>query len=129
MQGKGGKERLVPVGQPALKAIDYYLAHYREDSDPQDRNPPLFVTRTGHRIDRGLVWKHIKRYAEQAGIVRSISPHTLRHSFATHLLDHGADLRIIQELLGHANISSTDRYTHVSCGQIQEAFEKFHPRN
>lgn len=126
VMGKGKKERLVPLGKKALAAIDQYLA-FREkwNSDHQQR---LFVTRTGKPIDRILVWTMIKRYAKKAGIIKNISPHTMRHSFATHLLDNGADLRVIQEMLGHSSISSTDRYTHVSCTHLQEAFQATHPR-
>lgn len=126
--GKGGKERLVPIGKEALAAIDRYLVLYR-DRFASDRNAILFLTRNGKPIDRIAVWKMIKKYAKQAGIQKSISPHTLRHSFATHLLDGGADLRVIQEMLGHATIASTDRYTHVSTAHLQQAFETFHPRN
>ncbi|MCB1135379.1 MAG: tyrosine-type recombinase/integrase, partial [Chlamydiia bacterium] len=126
VMGKGSKERIVPLGRKALEAIDFYLLHYRErwDSKKQRR---LFLTRTGKDLDRISVWKMVKRYAREAGIQKSISPHTLRHSFATHLLDNGADLRVIQEMLGHATITSTDRYTHVSQTQVQEAFHRFHP--
>lgn len=126
VKGKGQKERLVPIGKKALAAVDHYLVCYRDHYDSQYQ-PALFVTRTGRPIDRITVWAMIKDYAKSAGIIKNISPHTLRHSFATHLLDHGADLRIIQEMLGHANISSTDRYTHVSRSHLQEAFQKYHP--
>ena len=127
VMGKGSKERVVPIGQAAVAAIDHYLLHYRASSDSHSQ-PALFISKSGKRIDRISVWKMIKRYAGQAGIVKNISPHTLRHSFATHLLDNGADLRIIQEMLGHASISSTDRYTHISRSHLQEAFQAFHPR-
>lgn len=122
VMGKGRKERVVPLGRKALCAIDAYLA-YREDE-----YPALFITKSGKPIDRIFVWKMIKGYAKQAGITKNISPHTLRHSFATHLLDNGADLRVIQEMLGHASISSTDRYTHVSRSHLQNAFQAAHPR-
>jgi integrase/recombinase XerD len=128
VMGKGRKERLVPIGQRALEAVDHYLMHYRCLSE-SEKQEALFVSKNGKPIDRILVWRMIKRYAKGAGIVKSISPHTLRHSFATHLLDNGADLRVIQEMLGHASISSTDRYTHVSRTRLQEAFKEFHPRN
>jgi integrase/recombinase XerD len=126
--GKGGKERVVPIGQKALAAIDQYLSHTRDQTD-SEHEKALFVTQRGKRIDRIEVWKMIKEYGKQAGIVKNISPHTLRHSFATHLLDNGADLRVIQEMLGHASISSTDRYTHVSRQRLQEMFHAFHPRS
>jgi len=122
VKGKGGKERVVPIAQVAVNAVDHYLT-FRKDS-----HEALFLTSKGKRIDRIAVWREIKQYAKKAGIQKNISPHTLRHSFATHLLEHGADLRIIQEMLGHANIATTDRYTHVSQKHLKEAFEAFHPR-
>jgi integrase/recombinase XerD len=125
--GKGSKERVIPVGKMAVKAVDVYLNQYRWQWDSEKRHA-LFVTLKGQPIDRIAIWRSIKEYARLAGITKNISPHTLRHSFATHLLDNGADLRIIQELLGHANISSTDRYTQVSRSHIQEAFQQCHPR-
>lgn len=121
--GKGGKERVVPIGKKALSAIDYYLC--LREQFLLDR---LFLTNKGMPMNRITVWRMVKYYAKKAGIDKSISPHTLRHSFATHLLEMGADLRIIQEMLGHTNIASTDRYTHVSAAHLQESFAKFHPR-
>lgn len=123
VKGKGSKERLVPIGSKALEAIDRYLAYPRGESDPER----LFLTRTAKPLDRITVWKLVKEYAKQAGIIKNISPHTLRHSFATHLLDHGADLRVIQDMLGHADIKSTDRYTHISRARLSEAFTRCHP--
>jgi integrase/recombinase XerD len=125
--GKGCKERLVPIGREALRAVDHYLLHYRDRVD-SDRQQRLFVTNRGRPLDRVSVWRMIKGYAKKAGIAKNISPHTLRHSFATHLLDNGADLRVIQEMLGHAHIGSTDRYTHISNSRLQDAFRAFHPR-
>lgn len=125
--GKGRKERLVPVGRQAVKAIDHYLMFYRCEYE-SEKMQRLFLSKNGKPIDRITVWKMIKEYARKAGISKNISPHTLRHSFATHLLDNGADLRVIQEMMGHANISSTDRYMHVSKSHIQKAFDSFHPR-
>lgn len=125
--GKGRKERLVPIGKQALEAVDYYLAHFRHQWD-SEKQQALFLTKNGKKIDRITVWRMIKRYAKRASITKNISPHTMRHSFATHLLDNGADLRVIQEMLGHANISSTDRYTHISRSHLQEAFQKSHLR-
>ena len=127
VKGKGGKERIVPIAKTAVDAIDHYLVHYRQHA-ADEKTVPLFVSEQGKRIDRTLVWKRIKIYAKQAGINKKISPHTLRHSFATHLLENGADLRVIQEMLGHSNISTTDRYTHISQRHLAEAFEAFHPR-
>ena len=127
VMGKGKKERIVPIGKKAIEAIDHYLHHYRSESDSETVQE-LFVTSRGKPLDRVAVWKMIKTYAKKAGIAKNISPHTLRHSFATHLLDNGADLRVIQELLGHASISSTDRYTHISKSHLQQSFDAFHPR-
>lgn len=127
VMGKGSKERIVPIGEEALKAVDHYLLEFRDHFDSEHQKA-LFVTKNGRRIDRIYVWRMIKQYAKECGIMKNISPHTLRHSFATHLLDNGADLRVIQEMLGHASISSTDRYTHISRSRLQESFNRFHPR-
>lgn len=123
--GKGGKERVVPIGEEAIEAIDLYLARHRND---RGKNVPLFVTKKGKRIHRTDVWNRVKLYAKRAGIQKEISPHTLRHSFATHLLEHGADLRVIQDMLGHADIGTTDRYTHLSKRRLFDAFDQFHNR-
>jgi integrase/recombinase XerD len=127
VSGKGGKERIVPIAKMAVDAIDHYLVHHRPHVD-HEKGEPLFVSEKGKRIDRTLVWKRIKFYAALARIGKEISPHTLRHSFATHLLENGADLRVIQEMLGHSSISTTDRYTHISQRHLTEAFKAFHPR-
>ena len=121
--GKGSRERMVPIGKPALAAIDAYLMHDRGDD-----NPAVFLSARGKRIDRQAIWRRIKHYAKHAGITKTISPHSLRHSFATHLLENGADLRIIQEMLGHASIATTDRYTHISNQGLKLSFDNFHPR-
>jgi integrase/recombinase XerD len=126
VRGKGNKERVVPVGKKAIEAVDYYLIHFRGEC--VDENGPLFVSNTGKRIDRMTVWKQVKLYAKKAGITKEISPHTLRHSFATHLLERGADLRLIQDMLGHEDIATTDRYTHVTGERLKAAFNAFHPR-
>lgn len=122
VRGKGGKERIVPLGKKASLAIDAYLS-YREDG----REGYLFANKKGKALSRVTIWRMVKKYVQLAGITKTIFPHTFRHSFATHLLDNGADLRVIQELLGHASVASTDRYTHVSISHLQEAFTKFHP--
>ena len=127
VHGKGGKERLVPIGRQALLAVDAYLNQVRQKCD-STTELHLFVTQRGKPMDRVSVWKMVRGYAQKTGIEKRISPHTFRHTYATHLLDAGADLRVIQELLGHAHISSTDRYTHVSSSQIREVFRTFHPR-
>lgn len=119
--GKGRKERLVPINQSVVLAIDHYLSAYREDQEQA-----LFLDK-GNRVTRQIVWSLTKLYAKKAGILKNIHPHTLRHSFATHLLDNGADIRVIQEMMGHANIASTDKYMHLSCNQIHAAFNQFHP--
>lgn len=126
VRGKGSKERLVPLGKKASDAIDEYIGKFRPETE-EDKSP-LFLSSRGKKMDRQAIWSMIKQYAKQAGITKNISPHTLRHSFATHLLDNGADLRIIQDMLGHASISSTDRYTHVSKAHLRAAFESCHPR-
>jgi integrase/recombinase XerD len=127
VKGKGGKERIVPIALASLNKVDAYLSLYREEALSKDKDA-LFVTSKGGRIDRVGVWSRVKYYAKQTGIKKNISPHTLRHSFATHLLENGADLRVIQEMLGHTHIATTDRYTQISQKHLNEAFEAFHPR-
>lgn len=125
--GKGGKERWVPVGKPALAALASYRADIRK-SLPTD---PLFVAHAGagkHSIGRGLVWRAIREHAKTAGLPELPSPHWLRHSFATHLLSGGADVRAIQELLGHARVSTTQIYTHVDTNRLRIAYRAAHPR-
>ena len=126
VKGKGKKERMIPVGKKAIEAVDYFLLHFRGEA--REEGAPLFTSSRGKRIDRVTIWMRIKEYAKGAGIAKSISPHTLRHSFATHLLDNGADLRLIQDMLGHEDIGTTDRYTHVTGGRLKSAFGEFHPR-
>jgi integrase/recombinase XerD len=123
VRGKGNKERVIPIASAAVAAVDFYLTQVRTEGDG-----PLFLSSRGKRMDRVAVWERVKFYGKKAGISKEISPHTLRHSFATHLLENGADLRVIQEMLGHSNIATTDRYTHVSRKHLHEAFEKFHPK-
>jgi integrase/recombinase XerD len=126
VKGKGKKERVIPVGQKASLAIDHYLLHFR--GKVEEDHAPLFISLRGKKIDRITVWNRVKVYAKSAGIMKSISPHTLRHSFATHLLENGADLRLIQDMLGHEDIGTTDRYTHVTGNRLKAAFQAFHPR-
>lgn len=126
VKGKGKKERIIPVGKKAIEAVDHYLLHFR--GNVQEEEAPLFVSSRGKRVDRVTVWNRVKSYAKSAGILKSISPHTLRHSFATHLLENGADLRLIQDMLGHEDIGTTDRYTHVTGNRLKTAFQNFHPR-
>ena len=126
--GKGNKERVVPVGRKAVAALNRYL----EASRPKlvtPRSPAnVFLTRRGTPFAAVTLWLRIKNRIRRAGAVRNITPHMLRHSFATHLLEHGADLRVIQELLGHANISTTEVYTHVTGNRLRDVHRKFHPR-
>lgn len=126
VRGKGGKERIVPIGKSAINAVDAYLNYC--DEEKREVGKALFLGKGGRPLSRLSIWKLVKEYALKAGIEKNIFPHTFRHSFATHLLDNGADLRVIQELLGHASIDSTSRYTHVSCRLLHEAFDSFHPR-
>ncbi len=126
VKGKGGKERLVPVSKKAVDVVDHYLISFR--GCEKNKEGPLFIGPRGGRIARGFVFRQIKRYTSKCGILKRVSPHTLRHTFATHLLEGEADLRVIQELLGHASIATTDRYTHLTDCRLRQAFEQFHPR-
>ncbi len=127
--GKGGKERLVPIGSKAVEALRSYLAR-RGELMEQGKNPPpyLFLNYRGGRLTPRSVGRMIKKYRLHVGIMKETSPHTFRHSFATHLLDAGADLRGIQELLGHASLSTTQKYTHVSSAKLMEVYDRTHPR-
>ena len=126
--GKGNKERVVPVGAKAVEALQRYL----DSGRPQlvrPRSPAnVFLTRRGSAFAPVTLWLRVKACARRAGIARNVTPHMLRHSFATHLLEHGADLRVIQEMLGHARISTTEIYTHVAGRRLREVHEEFHPR-
>ena len=126
--GKGRKSRLVPVGEPAQAAIDDYRRHIRPQLLRQGPVSQLFVSKNGRRLDRTRIWHIVRQAAKLAGISRPVHPHMLRHSFASHLLAHGADLRIIQEMLGHADISTTQVYTHVDPSRLVQAHRAFHPR-
>ena len=125
--GKGSKERIVPFGDAARDAIVRYLEAGRRDLD-RFGDPHLFLSRRGRPMTRQSFWMKIVRYARSAGIRGSISPHVLRHSFATHLLENGADLRSVQLMLGHSDISTTQIYTHVSRARLQKIYEQYHPR-
>jgi integrase/recombinase XerD len=126
--GKGGKERLVPVGQEALRWVERYLEHARPILVTTGATAALFPSRRGRAMTRQTFWHAIKRHALQAGITRDISPHTLRHAFATHLLNHGADLRAVQMMLGHADLSTTQIYTHIAQTRLKELHRAHHPR-
>ncbi len=126
--GKGSKDRLVPVGEVALDWVRRYVRQSRPSLLEGKQSDALFVTSRAHAMTRQAFWHLIKRYAVQAGIRSGISPHTLRHAFATHLLNHGADLRVVQLLLGHADISTTQIYTHVARERLKQLHAKHHPR-
>jgi len=127
--GKGNKERIVPLGRQATTVLERYLGHQRPALvDGKPNEPAVFVNRYGRRLTRQRVFQLLRRYARAGLIGKTIGPHTLRHSFATHLLERGADLRTVQELLGHANISTTQRYTHVDRARLKAVHEQFHPR-
>jgi len=126
--GKGSKERVVPIGRAAVEALGAYLTQARPGLVRKRSNAALFVNQRGQRLTRQGCWKLLKRYAERANLTRRISPHTLRHSFATHLLDHGADIRVVQELLGHASVSTTQVYTLTSQEKLRKVYDSAHPR-
>ena len=126
--GKGNKERVVPVGQPAVQALNRYLETGRPKLTTPKTPGNVFLTRRGTAFAAVTLWLRIKHRVRRAGVERNITPHMLRHSFATHLLEHGADLRVIQELLGHASIGTTQIYTHVTGNRLREIHRKFHPR-
>lgn len=127
VMGKGSKERVVPLGRAAAEAIARYLVETRPklESLPSDR---LFLSRTGKPLERIALWMMVEKYGRKSGLLKSISPHTLRHCFASHLVGGGADLRVVQELLGHSDINTTQIYTHVDSGRLKAVHGKFHPR-
>ncbi len=127
--GKGGKERIVPIGRAAKRAIEEYLDQERPELVRNRPDSPwLFVNRFGGRLSRVSLWAIVKKYAVRAGLPPNVSPHTLRHSFATHMLSRGADIRLVQELLGHAKITTTQIYTHVDPRRLREIHARHHPR-
>jgi integrase/recombinase XerD len=130
LRGKGSKERLVPIGSYALAAVDAYLTRSRPELVAAGRGPAgaLFLNARGGRLSRQSAWTVLVRAAERAGVTRDVSPHTLRHSFATHLLEGGADVRVVQELLGHASVTTTQIYTLVTVDNLREVFAAAHPR-
>ena len=126
--GKGRKERIIPIGKSARQAIVRYTEEVRGQLLKRRLSSDLFLSRLGRRMSRQSIWKIIKSYAEKARIQKTIKPHTLRHTFATHLLQHGADLRSVQEMLGHSDISTTQIYTHVDRDRLRTVHKEFHPR-
>jgi integrase/recombinase XerD len=128
VKGKGSKVRAVPFGKWAREGMRQYLNDVRPRLLKRVSSPFLFVTRSGKPMSRQAFWKLIRRYALAAGIEKRVTPHTLRHSFATHLLEGGADLRSVQSMLGHADISTTQIYTHVNGARLKEVHRRFHPR-
>ena len=127
-QGKGGKDRVVPLGSDAQTAVRRYLATSRPHLQKGRSSPVLFLNRLGRPLTRQGFWKLLRAHAVAAGIDRRVTPHTLRHSFATHLLERGADLRAVQMMLGHADISTTQIYTHVSRAHLKAVYNRYHPR-
>jgi integrase/recombinase XerD len=129
LRGKGGKQRLVPVGRPAVQALDAYLVRGRPELAHRGRGTPaIFVNARGGRLSRQSAWQVLQDAAERAGITSGVSPHMLRHSFATHLLEGGADVRVVQELLGHASVTTTQIYTLVTVHALREVWAGAHPR-
>lgn len=128
VRGKGGKERLVPLGEQAVERLQAYLTGPRQALMRGRRSPQVFVTGHGRALTRQGFWKLLRGYARQAGVTTALSPHTLRHSFATHLLERGADLRSVQQMLGHSDISTTQLYTHVLEERLRSAYQRYHPR-
>jgi tyrosine recombinase XerC len=128
VRGKGSKERIVPMGEPAQRALDAYLASARPALATAEREQALFLSRRGRRLSPSDVRRRLQRWVREAAIAGRVSPHTLRHSFATHLLEGGADLRSIQELLGHASVSTTQVYTRVAPSRLRDQYQRSHPR-
>lgn len=126
--GKGARERIIPLGSVAARYVAEYLTRARAKLTRGENASALFVNQQGHRLTRQGFWKIIKKYARQGRIAKVITPHTLRHSFATHLLENGADLRSVQELLGHADIATTQIYTHLTRTRLREIYDRTHPR-
>ncbi|GLB46896.1 tyrosine recombinase XerD [Philodulcilactobacillus myokoensis] len=126
--GKGDKERIIPIGNVAIKWLNRYLLHSRPQLLLKKQSQYVFLNAHGHHLSRQSIWQKIKKYVKQVGIKKDVTPHTLRHSFATHILEHGADLRVVQELLGHSDISTTQIYTHVSHKHLNQVYQKYHPK-
>jgi len=128
LQGKGGKERIVPVGRFAQQSLEQYLVRLRPSLLKEGRNEYLFLNARGTRLSRQSAWSIVDAAAKRAGLVEHVTPHSLRHSFATHLLDGGADIRVVQELLGHSSVTTTQIYTLVTIDRLRESYAQAHPR-
>lgn len=126
--GKGNKERIIPLGSTSIKVLEHYMKYTRPKMLKREVTDSLFLNFHGRRMTRQGFWKIIRQLKDEVGIEKKLTPHTLRHSFATHLLENGADLRAVQEMLGHADISTTQLYTHISKKQIRDVYKKTHPR-
>jgi integrase/recombinase XerD len=126
--GKGNKQRVVPLGSKAIAALKSYLGEHRGVLLADSKADHVFISRGGKPLSRIVLWMIVKKYARRAALPKKVSPHTLRHSFATHLLSGGADLRTVQELLGHASINTTQIYTHVDRNRLKSIHKQFHPR-
>jgi len=127
IKGKGNRERIAFLNEVALERINEYLPE-RAKNKKSSRSTFLFLNKSGNKLSRQFIWKIVKKYVSLAGLDKNVKPHTLRHSFATHLLESGLDLRIVQELLGHKNLSTTEIYTHIDRKQIKKIYKKYHPR-
>jgi integrase/recombinase XerD len=128
VMGKGGKERIVPVGRCAYKCLQEYVESARDGALKQKQNDVVFLNKYGNGFTRQGFWKMVKKYAGKAGLQKKVHPHTFRHSFATHLIEGGADIRSVQIMLGHADISTTQIYTHVTRERLKDIHRKYHPR-
>jgi integrase/recombinase XerD len=126
--GKGRKERIIPMGSAAMAALREYLDVLRPQLVGPHSGDAVLLSRTGRPLDRSAVWRAVRKYAQHAGLKKKVSPHTLRHCFATHLLQGGADLRVVQELLGHADVATTQVYTHVDDARLKSVHQQYHPR-
>ena len=128
VMGKGQKERIIPITDYVARLLREYIENTRIELLKSNDTDALFITNRGKPFSRQGVWKMIKKYGQMSGVLKNITPHTFRHTFATHLIENGADLRIVQELLGHTDIATTQIYTHLSKKSVKEMYDEFHPR-